>query len=247
MPAFDLRIFKSWQARNLAAAWVNTYVFNWDNTDVTDPSVATLINGICAMEREFHLAPVQYLHATFSTTKDEPVYDPKTLRVFELDGTGNRVIPVDDSAADLNLCLKMKKNVMYGRSGTMFYRGALLSSDIAINSRGEAELAPNAAVSNPGTISNAFGNSKVVPAMQWIMAPDAANNPDGQALTARNVVGISPSGVSINKRNHKYFDEVGAVVRAAIREAKRTGGTISFPPIVQPPALPPSGEPVNGT
>lgn len=248
MPAWDVRIFKSWGARNLDASWVNNYVLNWDGNDVGSNEVVAAINAIVDMERAFHLIPVQYLHATFSTTRDEPVYTPETLRVFELASTGARAVPVDDAAVDLNICLKVKKQVAFGRSGTMFYRGALRASEVKLNSRGEAELAPEYEFFNPGAVSNAYSHVSNLAGFEWIMKHPALDNPDEQnPVVARAVKGIAPSGVVVNKRNHRYFDELSPQIKRAVRWAIANRGSVNFGDLIPPedgsPALPPAPAP----
>lgn len=236
MGAYDLRIYKSWSARNLNASWVNNYVFDWDGTDIASSDVLTLVNAVGSFEKELHTNQVQFLHATFSTVLDEPTYTPESLRVLELQGTGNIGITEENMPLDLNITLKMKKLVGFGRSGTMFLRGALRTEDVVINSRGEAELASGSNFLNPGTISNAFGHINNLVDFNWIMKTHGMDKPDeAGTVIARNVLGVSPSGVVVNKRNHRYFDEFTRQERYAIREAKRIGGSVSFPPVVSTP------------
>lgn len=246
MPAYDLRIFKSWNARNLKAAWVNNYVFNYDQTDLTSSDIPELINAVTAMEKAYHLEPVQFLHATFSTVLDEPTYDPTRLRVIELQGTGGRGVPAEDNPIDLNITLKLKKEVAYGRSGTMFFRGALLASDVVINSRGEADLSPAAAPLNPVAISNAYGFINNFTAMQWIMKTRGMDKPENNdPIETRAVKGLRPSGVVVNKRDHRYFDELTPQIKRAVRWAIQNRGSVNFGDLIPPdpnnPALPEGG------
>lgn len=207
---YDVRIYKSFGVRNLKAAWLNTYVFNAPEL-ITDPLFDQIVAAVVSMEKIYHLNRVQFLHATVSTKANEPTYVPESLRVFELDGQGNRGIVAPDEPIDLNICLKVKKQVAFGRSGMMFFRGCLLQSDIDINDRGEAQLAPVNGVGNPGDANNAYGMINNLPdPANWIMADKRGDEVDGATYQVRNVLGIAVAGVSLNKRDHKYFDRPNA-------------------------------------
>lgn len=207
MAAFDVRIYKSFGVRNLKAAWVNNYVISHVG-NVTSAGWTEVINGIAAAERILHCDQVQYLHATVSTTADEPVYDPKSLRIFELGGQGNRSTQNDDEPLDLNISLKVKKEVAYGRSGTMFYRGALLKSDVAINDRGESQISTlTSALNNPVLWANVNNAIRGIPeGFTWVMMHPSLNNPDPGNVEVRNVLGLQLGGVALNPRDHKYYD-----------------------------------------
>lgn len=211
MAAYDIRIYKSWSVRNMKAAWVNTYVVNFEGL-ITDDALAQKLDAIATAERTLHLATVQFLHATVSTKADEPVYDPKTLKVFELQGNGGRAVVAPDIPVDLNIVLKVKKQVAYGRAGTMFYRGALLNSDVSINDRGEAQLKADASITNP-VIWNNFnsGINQAAPGVELVMADHRVDDPNAGAIEARNIQGFSPAGVVINKRDHRYFDRKNVI------------------------------------
>lgn len=206
MAAFDVRIYKSFGARNRKAAWVNNYVINHTG-DVTSAGWTDVINGIAAAERLLHADQVQYLHATVSTTANEPVYDPKSLRIFELEGAGGRNT-TNDPPLDLNITLKAKKRVAYGRSGTMFYRGALLKSDVDINDRGESQISPvTSALNNPVFWANVNIQLNGIPeGFTWVMMHPSLNDPNPGNIEVRNVLGLQMGGVSLNPRDHKYFD-----------------------------------------
>lgn len=217
MPAFDVRIYKSWNARNLNEAWVNNYVINFDG-NVESPGWITVIDNLAAAEKILHLQGVQYLHATVSTTMDEPVYNPKSLRVFGLQGTGNRAIPEGDVAVDLNVALKMKKEVAYGRAGTMFFRGALLSSDVEINDRGESQIpAVGSLLASPVLIANVNQAYNAIPeGFDWVMKVPEMDDPAQQEnITARLVLTVGIGGISVNKRNHRWFDKRAKVTAPA--------------------------------
>lgn len=227
---YDLRIYKSWKGRNLAAAWVNTYILSTEVEIGDTANVDAIINAFMAMEHELHLSDVNFLHATFSTVRNEPVYDPKTLYVAAVTGTGNRGYLENEAPLDLNIALKVKKECAFGRSGTAFYRGALTNFDVITNSRGESELdITRSPLNNPALWSNAFGHVNNLESATWVMKVPAMDDPNSTApVEARIVKGIGLGGISVNKRNHKYFDEIPKAARAAIREARRTGGSVTF-------------------
>lgn len=211
---WDIRIYKSWNSRNLKAAWLNTYHVNF-NGAVTDPELQEMLEAIATSERMIHLQPVQFLHATVSSMRDEPVYDPQFLKVFELQGTGNRAVVAPNQALDLNITYKVKKQVAFGRSGTMFYRGCLTSNDVLVNDRGEAQLKNDAEVASPVLFAN-FNNGimNAAPNIELVMSHPSFNAADADPLAVRVVQGFNPSGVAINKRDHRYFDVKSAVAPA---------------------------------
>lgn len=207
---YDVKIYKSFGVRNLKAAWANTYQMNAIE-DITDNSIQDMINALVGMEQTYHTQPVQFLHAVCSTKMNEPQYTPESLKVFELQGTGNVVVPEGEQVLDLNISLKMKKGVAFGRSGTMFYRGCLRTIDVSVNDRGESQLRGDSLIMTPGTWANAFNlvNNLAQPT-RWIMAGDVIDVNQDITTQVRNVLSFVPSGVSINKRDHRYFDRAAA-------------------------------------
>lgn len=202
---FDLRIYKSWGVRNQKAAWVNNYQLNY-NGEINDALLADKVNDIVAAEKNLHSAGVQFLSATLSSMRDEPVYDPKMLKTWGLQGVGVRPLDEENPPVDLNLAMRVRKEVNYGRQGSAYYRGCLYASDVAINDRGESQIAAGAHWVNPVVWANfnqlMNGNTDV----EIVMADKVNNDPDAPANEARIVHLWSLYGVVFLKRDHRYFD-----------------------------------------
>ena len=209
---WTIKIDKSWGGRNIEDSWSNVY-------HVTSPlsaeaeEWAVIVEGFAKMERELHLNEVNFLHATVSTiAEDAPAY-PANLRVFELQGVGNKAIPVGDNAVDLNICLSLKKEVAMGRSGRLLYRGALLASQVVIGTSGKsAWIGPEPTA---GTLANATSDVRAFPdsLATWMLPTKAnADAPPGSTVLTRVVKSVSVGGVVIARRNHRWFDRAPAGV-----------------------------------
>lgn len=209
MALFILRTFKSWGARDANRRWVNTYEFS--TTTHTSPAamLPTLVAVVNA-EREIHLTDVQFLEGTVSTwVPDSHPYDPDVFVTQELSGHGNRgnSTPPNSTALDSNVCLQVKRQCTSGRSGKLFYRGCLLETDVEMGGDGSFTLTAGTGIAPGGT--------------QWVayttaMAPFLTAAEGGDALSLISKVGTTthirpvdalvPRGVTINRRNHRYFD-----------------------------------------
>lgn len=208
---WTVKIFKSFGGRVANSMWSNSYHINTNNADmlIEDPAWKTLVEQLGVMERTIHLEPVNFMRATLSSLRQEPEYDPRTLRVFELQGIGERGNNGGGTPMPLDMTLKVKKNVGYGRSGTMFYRGCLNSTDVSIGAGGDPALK---SPGDPGLFSAVNGFVTVLTdelsAIQGelVMPPRGAEAAEGGVTTARIVQSFAISGISINSRNHRYFD-----------------------------------------
>lgn len=209
MGVYAIKIFKSYGGRVADNVWSNTY--HWSNSlGLEDNAWLATVNGLVALESRLHLNTVNFLRAVVSTTGDEEGYDPSQLRVFELQGAGLDVLPAGEKPLDLNFTLKMKKQVIYGRAGTMFYRGALHTGHVEMGPGGKMVLTAGAAASITQEMLPLFTDilGAAVAASNgggWVMGPPA-NLANNAQYNARPVSGLQPSGVSLNKRNHRYFD-----------------------------------------
>lgn len=206
MAVWDLRIYKSWNVRNMKASWVNTYQINYDG-GVEDDMWVQKINSIATAEKNLSLNLVQFLHATVSSKRDEAVYDPRMLRTFELTGNGLGTIPEDDPPLDLNIAFKVKKSVAFGRSGSMYFRGCLRQSDVDINDRGESQWASASHLNSPAVWTNLNTLWSAYPEMQIVMAGKDFDDPElVTPLETRAVQSFQGAGVVLLKRDHRYFD-----------------------------------------
>lgn len=203
---YTIKIFKAWAGRTANQLWSNTYHAQ-SATALDDPAWVALLEGIAGKERSFHLNDVNFMRATISTTNIEDEYDPHTLRVFELQGTGERGLQ-GNFAAPLDMAFKCKKNVQYGRSGTVFYRGVLHTGDYTVGAGGNPNLNSTLSgelINGVGLLVSSLADELAAMNGNFVMGPGKVDNLTPVSL--RNVLSLSPSGISINKRNHRYFDK----------------------------------------
>lgn len=202
---YDLRIYKSWGSRNPKAAWVNNYQLNYTG-EITDAGLTNKVNDIIAAEKMLHSAGVQFLNATLSSMRDEVVYDPKMLKTWGLTGVGSRPLDEDNPALDLNIAMRVRKGVNYGRIGSCYYRGCLFASDVVINDRGESQIAAGAHWVNPVIWANFNQRMNAITDIPIVMADKINNDPEAPINEARIVQDWSLYGVVFLKRDHRYFD-----------------------------------------
>lgn len=207
MPIYNLTTYKSWDGRDRDSAWANTYQINSD-VPLVDPSWQTMVEAMAQMEKILSLQSVNFLAAVVSTAQKEPEYDPFSLRTWELTGVGNRAIPAGERPVDLNLALKLTKNVGVGRAGALYLRGALTSDDVGIGNDGQTRLLPEAI--GQANVNLAMGQYNGIKAQfQWVMIPKKQIG-NGQNNTIRVVNDLKLSGVTLLKMDHRYFDKGNA-------------------------------------
>jgi len=208
-----VRIFKAFGGRTSDKQWSNTYHISGE-LEYADPAWDALVVQLASTESNIHFSNVNYMRATISSFDQEAEYNPEMLKVIELGGSGQRVLTGDQTILPLDFAFKWKKNVAFGRSGTTFYRGALSTDDIATGAGGDPVL--------KGTISpdilNAIRNmpTSLQPLLSavggfMVMAPKMPA-PGGPPVTlsTRVLLSFAPSGVSNNRRNHRYFDKAAS-------------------------------------
>jgi hypothetical protein len=211
VPPYIIRVFKSWQVRDVERRWVNTYEV--EHTGASPADLIETANDIADAERLIHRDAVQFLSATISTWEpDSKPYNPLAFTTVELTGTG-AVLVSTGQPVDSNVCFVVKREATLGRSGRLFYRGCLLESDIETGGDLRVKLTPGTGLAQGGANFGAF-----VTAMQPMMATTGAparliliQNPStpGEVAEAgpyRYVTSLKSAGVTINRRNHRYFD-----------------------------------------
>lgn len=213
MPNFIARVYKSWGVQDYERRWVNTYELASDSA--LAPAMATsILNALAAAESNLYFNNVRFLTATLSTwTPDSDPYNPNSFFTLELSGGGARAGGVD--ILDSNVCLVIKKQADLGRSGRLFYRGALAEGDVEVGGDGRFRIAATSPVAAGGAVMTSYMSA---------MAPFLSGNVGGadnltlrligQSTTSQGVVvthdravtALKVGGVTINRRNHRYFD-----------------------------------------
>lgn len=208
---YTIKIFKAYGGRTTDKLWSNSYHVSAEAA-LDDPLWVTALEAIAAQERMIHNPQVNFMRAVISSTTREGAYNPEDLRVFELGTVGERGVPSGEQPLPLDLALKVKKNVAFGRSGTMFYRGCLHTGDIVVGAGGDASL-----LSPPdGNLLNAVGlipanSAAAITALGgFLIMPPKVLAPGDPAQAVRTISSFALSGVSVNRRNHRYFDKAAS-------------------------------------
>jgi len=212
MAIYTVRIFKSWGVRDPERRWVNSYELE---SDLASPGLLVdTMQAIVEAEQQIHLHKVQFLSATISTwVEDSHPYDPAAFNTYELTTVGARDLPDAHAleALDTNVCYLIKRQCASGRSGKLFYRGCLLELDVEMGGDGRFQISTGAAIAQDGTAFTAYHTS---------MAP-LLNSGDGEStlelisspggiLSVRPVTDLLVSGVTVNRRNHRWFNRTSA-------------------------------------
>lgn len=208
MPVFRIDVFKGWRNRDMEQAWSNSYEIN--STDTVVSSLSDTALAIVAAERLLHVTFVEFLQVRISTWAEEAggVYDPASFTTIPLTGTGSRDNGGGD-VMDYNVTFTVKRVPGSGRAGRLFYRGVLLESEVSANGSGRFQITPTSNLLDGGTTWEAYRT-----AMNEIISeedPGVSGQLVMQSLigttpTTRPVLDLVPGGVSINKKNHRYFD-----------------------------------------
>lgn len=206
-----IRVFKSWGARDPERRWVNSYEAHsidglWP--DAFEP----MKDAIVTAEKAIHHANVQFLEATISTWEvDSHPYDPTSFFTYELSGSGAVDAPHahDIEVLDSNVCYLVKRQTHGGRSGKLFYRGCLLETDVRMGGDARFTLEAGSNYQEGGAF---FTTYKA--ALAPYIGDDAVTSGTYMALislianitTVRAVELMKVGGVTVNRRNHRYFD-----------------------------------------
>jgi hypothetical protein len=207
MPLYTVKIFKSWGARDAERRWSNTYEIQ---SAATSPAgLGSTVTALVNAEKAFHLEQTNFLSATVSTWEpDSQPYNPDAFTTIELGGVGAAAQGGAENALDSNVCYVLRFMPNTGRAGRRFYRGALLESDIQSGGDLKATLVPGSRLASGGTnlalIITAFApmTSAGAGADKLVLIHSGGPSPS----VVRPVIGVTLGGVSINRRNHRYFD-----------------------------------------
>ncbi len=206
---WSLKFYKAWGGRMAEKLWCNTYHVATE-AEITDAAWLPLINAIGAEEKKFHLQSVNLMRAVMSTFDGEPTYSPRNLRVLELTGIGDRFVPAGETAMPLDLALKVKKNMAFGRAGTMFYRGVIHSGDVLVGAGGDpavsSAMEPQL-YQNVNLLPERISEELAALQADLIVPPKVGSQGLQADVMVRIINSFSISGISVNRRNHRYFDK----------------------------------------
>lgn len=209
MPVYRIDTFKAWANREIERAWSNSYEIVSEDDSPAD--LVQVANDFVAAERLLHLPQVEFLQVRVSTYEAEPtgLYDPNSFVTIPLTGVGARSNTGNTDPLDYNCCFVVQRVPSTGRAGRLFYRGCLAEGDVTAVLDGTFRLIPTSPILA----------AAVFPAYQALLDVYVGNtitqanaislamaSTIGGALNVRLVQDLRQGGVSINKRNHRYFD-----------------------------------------
>jgi hypothetical protein len=204
MAMFVIRIFKSWGARDESRRWVNNYEIEAGAATLT--SLDTVANALASAEKLIHMGNVNFLSATISTWEpDSQPYNPLSFRTIELSGIGTKNV-AGVTTLSSNVCFVVKYQATTGRNGRRFYRGCLTEADVESGGDGSFTLTAAGPLLDAGADFTAFKTA---------MAPYLSGGANATKIVLagasgigvqREVSALKSGGVSINRRNHRYFD-----------------------------------------
>ena len=208
MANLTVKIFKAWNAADERNAWVNNYEILSDDMAPADNQARLLVEELVQAEQELHLTNVYFVKAIVSTWVPEgrAEYDPSTFVSLPLDARG--LCSTTGDALDSNVCFYVRKEVSSGKYGKLFYRGVLVEADVQPGGDLAFTIAPTSTLRQGGTTWTAYYNQ-----ISPFLTGGAGNASLGMigkvksgATFQRPVQDLVPSGVVINRRNHRYFD-----------------------------------------
>ena len=190
-----VRVYK----QSLGYLWANNYEVE-ATQDIANPSTALefLATRIVELERGLHLSGAIIDRVAISTyVPDSQPYNPNTLAVFPFSVPGTRTGP--GSALALEMCLFVRRNVIFGRDGRLLYRGCLTDQQVSSSSL-RAVLLPTAVTFYQNVI-NSWRSIGLGNEFRFVMASGLPIPTD-----VRQVVNLQVSEkVVFKKFNNRYF------------------------------------------
>jgi hypothetical protein len=183
----------------LGYLWANNYEVE-ATQDITNPSTSLefLATRIVELERGLHLSGIVIDRVAISTyVPDSQPYDPNTLAVFPFSVNGTRTGP--GSALALEMCLFVRRNVVFGRDGRLLYRGCLTDGQVSTTSL-RAILLP-AAVTTYQNIINSWRSVGLGNEFRLVMASGLPVPTDIRVVQNLQV----SEKVVFKKFNNRYF------------------------------------------
>jgi hypothetical protein len=190
---FTVRIYKRLEGQE----WANSYeVQATDNSSDPTISIGNLRNWLVGLERAIHLSDVFFDRITISTYQpDSQPYDPTRFVSFPIFLQGQRARSGDELT--LAICLFVRRETNFGRSGKLLYRGVLQEGDVA----GYKSALLTASIT---TLQNAINTAwSARPAFWRLVVASGAPLP----TDVREVVNLGVSAFTVVKKlDNRYFD-----------------------------------------
>ena len=195
--------------------WTNTYEFTKLAGAFMLAEIYTIANDIVNFEKTMHYNSVAFKSvsiATWQPKDSQQPYNPEAFLHLPLTNTVGLVgSPSPSATVDKDITLFLARKVQFGRSGKLFFRGAISETEITTGTTaGRMTIDPgsfnslvtrlNTAI-NAGSLDSYFAGSEN-PVKMAMIHPVAL--PSMGAV--RPVVGLSLQGVKINRSNHLWFN-----------------------------------------
>lgn len=213
MADLSFKIFKSWNVVDEENYWVNTYEFMSDDMAPTDANARAILDALISAERAIHLPGVNFFKATISTWQnDSALYNPMSFVSVPLNTVGVR--SVTGEALDANVCFFVKKEVVGGRYGKLYYRGCLTEADVSPRGDLSFGLTTGSSINTGGAAWNAYLSDMnevitgLIAGANFAIIGQVKGNSDNfpGPIYRRPVVGLTPAGVSIVDTNHRWYN-----------------------------------------
>lgn len=187
-------------ASNPSVIWWNTYEFRTLDVVVLSDYTA-LANRLANFDMMLSNNSAVVDQVTISTwAEDAHPYNPLSFLTIAYNLPGTRALAGEP--VDLRVALYVRRQVDYGRTGKIFFRGSLSEGEIS-TSGGTYRL------TSPGTVDSDVADALTASALETYIG-DGANQfrmyMIGNSGASRPVSGLQAAGVAIVKLNHKYFD-----------------------------------------
>lgn len=202
---FTATIYQSWGSSSNRDNWVNTMEYETD-TPLEDAGHVQFANLIAATIRPILLTPVLISRITIRTYSPEVAPNNiNNLRTIPINLTGARNPPAADPF-DLNFALVVNRGVKLGRAGRLLLRGCLNETDVTFGSGGATMLTGDYRGAHAFVNTNWITQFTSIPEFVPVMARTMGAGTPGAAIAISEINSFSLNGVSIVKRNHKWFN-----------------------------------------
>lgn len=196
---FTVRIYK-YHANSPDRIWANTYELQAQ----VGPDYAELLAAgqkLVAMEKLIHATAIEFSNMVISTyVPDGEPYDPASFVSISQSGAGNRT----SGTAELlptGLVFYVSRNVLSGRQGRLFYRGALFESEMHAP-------AGTPRLTDPAAMETMLQNSITTAGVDDMFAagPDPFYLVMASGTNTRTLTGMTAKGVRQVRVDHRYYD-----------------------------------------
>lgn len=202
MPIYTVRIYKNFGTSSPSGGWQNTHEMQ---TDAALDSIEMLnhVTALANFEKRFHLPSVQFQRAVVSLQDDEKDgYRPDEMRAIDISGAGTQAVAAGIDPIDLNMALEIKRFMVLGRVGHIYFRGCLHEGQVGANQAGETVLNADARAALTTVVTDAMQDYAAAGRIMVVRHTHKKTN----TTFTRQVNGLQVGDVVMLKRNHRWFN-----------------------------------------